>query len=156
MEEMMIHPSQAMTSVRCNTIADALDSDTSKLSTMTRQFGRKSTENYLALWLAQVNTWFKVTEKMTLPDIEMLASMLYAEYYYLNVADLVLIFKGALKQPVYNRLDMQTVVSWFDDYASRRAGLAECQQYTRSEARSRELPEWIALNSDELKKIGKL
>lgn len=157
MQELMIQPTKAIVSLRCNSVIDAINSDTAKLSTITKQMGKVATENYLAIWIAQISTWFKVSEKMSQDEIQILASMLYQDYYYLNIADLVMIFKGALKKQVYNRVDIPTVIGWFQEYDEMRSGCIVSQEYTKEPERIREADKgFIALNSEDLKKIGKL
>lgn len=124
------------------------------LATIRRDVGLEFVQNYIALWLLDYNALVNSANKLTDEQIERLGEDLYSEYYYLNAADINLIFKRAAKSELYNRLDYFVVMKWFSDYATERAGIAENQQYTRQTRDPQVKPMGcIRLNSDELNTV---
>lgn len=94
--------------------------------------------------------------KLNTDQIKALVDIILREYYFLTEADMKLIYDRILRMDNFARLDMNVIINELDGHCSTRHELAESMQIQSQESRQREDVKYIALNVDELKKIGKL
>lgn len=128
------------------------------LSAIRREHGIEKQAAYISAWLISINRIFNLPDdrKLNEHQIKLLTDVIMHEYYYLTEVDLKLIHDKVLRSENFARLDPNVIVRILDDHCSDRHETAESMQIQSQEARQREDVKYIALNTDELKKIGKL
>ena len=105
-----------------------------------------------------INSIFNLSDdrKLSGDQIIQLTEIILHEYYYLTDADLKIIYNQILRMENFSRLDMNVIIRELDDYCSSRHQHVENIQTNQVEQRNREKMKYAALNSVELKKIGRL
>ena len=102
--------------------------------------------------------------KLTDVQIKMTAEFIYEEYDYLNIADLNLCFKNAMKGKygkLFNRLDGQIIMMWLEEYRVERDEFAEERSYQKhmaltSHEKERQYDGFVDRLQREGEKINKL
>lgn len=82
---------------------------------------------YIAVWIVNLNDFVNASRKMTPPQIEETAVMIFQDYYYMNLADINLVFKKIKKGEfgqLYTELDGVKILSWFEKYSTERMRMA--------------------------------
>ena len=86
---------------------------------------------YIAVWIVNLNDFVNAARKMTPEQIEETATLIFQDYYYLNLADINLVFKKIKKGEfgqLFAELDGVKILSWFEKYASERMRTAADQE----------------------------
>jgi hypothetical protein len=106
-----------------NTPALCIDSGTPSLAMVRKQYSEDFITAYIALWIDNLNDFVNAARRMTPAQIEETAIILFQEYYYLNIADINLVFrrikKGEFGQ-LFAEIDGIKILSWFEQYAQER------------------------------------
>lgn len=112
---------------KIQTIENAIQSNQKTLSFYKKQYNREYVINYINLWIISLNEFITVN-KMTPNQIKETSNYIYNDYYYLNLADIYLIFtkikKGEFGQ-IYGSIDGLKILTFFQKYASDRANICE-------------------------------
>jgi len=110
--------------MKVKTAVQAFKTGTPTLVSMELDAGRKTVINYIKIWLISLNDYLNVTRKLQPAQINEIAHYIYSEYYYLQIADIYLVFtdikKGKYGQ-LYEGLDGIKLLSFFNQYAQERS-----------------------------------
>lgn len=108
---------------KTNTATLALKSETPTLASIRKNYSEDFLIAYIAVWIVNLNDFVNASRKMSPMQIEETAVMIYQEYYYLNIADVNLVFrkikKGEFGQ-LFAELDGIKILSWFEKYNQER------------------------------------
>ena len=120
---------------QADTPALALQSEAPTLAQIRKEHSEDFLMAYIAVWIVNLNDFVNFSRKMTPEQIEETAIFIYQDYYYLNLADINLIFrkvkKGEFGQ-LFAEIDGVKILSWFAKYASERASAAADIQINRA------------------------
>jgi hypothetical protein len=120
-KELMIQLRGANTPVKC------IKSDAKVLAVIKKDIGEKELNKLIKVWIADLNDFLNISRKMSLPQAEQTATMIISDFYYMNMADINLVFTRAKKGyygALYESLDGMKIYSWFEKYANERAQAA--------------------------------
>jgi hypothetical protein len=106
----------------CYNIEACIRSGAPALSTARREHGQEFITTYLETWIVNLNDFLSIKTKMTPPQIRETAEMIYQDNYFLNIADLRLIFKNfkSGKYPLFESLDGMKLMAAFNAYSNER------------------------------------
>ena len=94
-----------------------------KLSQIKKQFGQESVEAFLEVLFFSLNESLNIRRKLTSEQMVEISIFIYDDYYYLNVAELNLIFsrikKGFYGQ-LYEGIDVVKIMGFFEQYCNER------------------------------------
>ena len=114
----------------CRSVNDypaVLKSALPTIGAMNRNLGIDFSQAYIEGWITNLREFINVGKKMTDTQCIETAMLIVENYPSLNIADINLIFKraklGKFGQ-MYDRLDGQLVLSWFDSYFNERCEAA--------------------------------
>jgi len=105
----------------------AIDSDFPTINKLKLSIGEDVIQAYIEGWIVNLIEFLNVGKNMNDNQVYETASFILGEYPILNIADINLIFKMAKMGKfglVYDRLDGQVVLSWFDKYFTERCRAA--------------------------------
>jgi len=108
---------------KINDLPAAIKSDMPSLARINKQFGEDFIQAYIEGWIVNLREFFNIGKNMTDEQTQETAMLIVTQFYNLTLADINLIFKMAkLGQlgKVYDRLDGQIILSWFDSYYNKR------------------------------------
>jgi hypothetical protein len=108
-------------------VSAALDAGTPSLVKIKKTFGEDFTQAYIEGWIVNLREFLNLGRKMTDEQTQETAMMIVDEYYNLTIADINIIFKRAKLGrwgQIYDRLDGQVILSWFDKYFQERCRTA--------------------------------
>ena len=109
------------------TPALAMKSDAPTLASIRKNYSEDFMVAYIAVWIVNLNDFVNASRKMSPEQIEETAFMIYQEYYYLNLADINLVFrkikKGEFGQ-LFAELDGMKILGWFEKYSQERISTA--------------------------------
>jgi len=112
---------------KTTTPALAMKSDAPTLASIRKNYSEDFLIAYIAVWIVNLNDFVNANRKMVPEQIEETAFMIYQEYYYLNLADINLVFRkikmGEFGQ-LFAELDGVKILGWFDKYTQERMGVA--------------------------------
>jgi len=114
-----------------NTAIKCIESDNASLAIIKKEIGMKKLSVHVQIWIADLNDFLNVSRKMDLKQIEETALMILTDFYYMNIADINLVFTRAKKGhfgELYQSIDGMKIYSWFDKYATERAQTAYDKQ----------------------------
>jgi len=97
------------------------------ISKINKKFGEDFTQAYIEGWIVNLRDFINIGKKMSDSQTQETAMMILDEFYNVTIADINLIFKRAkLGQygQIYDRLDGQVILSWFDKYFQERCKAA--------------------------------
>lgn len=97
------------------------------LGSINRRFGIDFTQAYIEGWIVNLREFVNVGKKMSDMQTQETAILILETYPSLTIADINLIFKKAKLGKfgsMYDRLDGQLILSWFDLYFSDRCAAA--------------------------------
>jgi len=124
----MLKPEQAMIKLSdCNTPAKCIKSETDSLAIIRKEQGEKKLIDIVMSWIIDLNDFINVSRKMNAAQVNQTAIMIMNDFYYMNIADINLVFTRAKKGyfgELYQSLDGLKIYSWFDQYATERAQTA--------------------------------
>ena len=108
---------------KINEIEQAIKSGTPSLAKINKQFGEDFLLAYIEGWIVNLREFLNVGRNMTDTQTQETALLIMEQYYNITVAEINLIFKkakiGHFGQ-IYDRLDGQVILSWFDIYYKNR------------------------------------
>lgn len=105
----------------------AINSGTPTLASIKKNYSEDFLIAYIAVWIVNLNDFVNASRKMSPAQIEETAVIIYQEFYYLNIADINLVFrkikKGEFGQ-LFAELDGVKILSWFEKYNQERMSVA--------------------------------
>jgi hypothetical protein len=104
-----------------------LESSLPTIGSINRQFGIDFTQAYIEGWIVNLREFINVGKKMSDQQTQETAMLIIENYPSLKISDINLIFKRAKLGKfgsMYDRLDGQLVLSWFDAYFNERCEAA--------------------------------
>lgn len=108
---------------KINEIEQALKLETPSIAKINKQFGEDFLLAYIEGWIVNLREFLNVGKSMTDTQTKETALLIMEQFYNITVAEINLIFKkvklGHFGQ-IYDRLDGQVVLSWFDKYYKKR------------------------------------
>jgi len=120
-------PQNLIVNLKIDSIEQVFEKNYLSLAMIRKDFSLNFSKKYIILWLAMIDNFHKAERT----DIEynILACMIYNEYWYFTVADLNLLFKKALKTKVYGQLTAAIIMQIFENYEKERNNIAEQINY---------------------------
>ncbi|MCF8299352.1 MAG: hypothetical protein K9J13_17520 [Saprospiraceae bacterium] len=112
---------------KIDNVSDALETSTPAIVKIKKIFGEDFTQAYIEGWIVNIREFLNLGRKMTDEQTRETAMMIVDEYYNLTIADINIIFKKAKLGrwgQIYDRLDGQIILSWFDKYFQERCKAA--------------------------------
>lgn len=104
-----------------------LNSNLPTLGEINRRFGFDFTQAYIEGWIINLREFINVGKKMTDQQTQDTAILILDNYSSLKISDINLIFKRAKLGKfggLYDRLDGQLILSWFEQYFNERCEAA--------------------------------
>ncbi len=121
-------PIESMVELRkLDSPALCLNSNTPALAEIRKDEGENKVLTVLEMWIVDINDFFNINNKMKPGQIKETALMILQDFYYMNIADLNLVFSNAKKGKfgnLYGFLDGSKIYQWFDDHDKERANAA--------------------------------
>ncbi|MCF8219793.1 MAG: hypothetical protein K9J21_12540 [Bacteroidales bacterium] len=123
---------------KVSTVQAALEAETPSLAVINKKFGEDFTQAYIEGWIVHLREFLNIGRKMTDEQTQETAMLILDEYYNISIADINIIFKRAKLGrwgQIYDRLDGQLILSWFDEYfqerckASQEKSILEADKY---------------------------
>lgn len=108
---------------RIESFAEILKSELPSLALIKRRFGEDFIQAYIEGWIINLREFVNVGKKMTDEQTQETAMLIVQEYYNLNISDINFIFKNAKLGrygKIYDRLDGQLILEWFDKHFAQR------------------------------------
>ena len=93
------------------------------LGSIKKQYSEDFLIAYIAVWIVNLNDFVNASQKMNPAQIEETATLIFQDYYYLNLADINLMFKRIKKGEfgqLFSSIDGMKILSWFEKYAGER------------------------------------
>jgi hypothetical protein len=112
---------------KIDNVSAALQAGTPSIAKIKKTYGEDFIQAYIEGWIVNLREFLNIGRKMTDEQTQETAMMIVDEYYNLTIADINIIFKRAkLGQwgQIYDRLDGQIILSWFDKYFQERCRVA--------------------------------
>ena len=97
------------------------------ISAIKKQYGYDFIQAYIEGWIVNLREFINVGKKMTDMQCNETAMLIVDEYFNLTIADINLIFKNAKLGKygaMYDRLDGQMILSWFEKHFYERCSAA--------------------------------
>lgn len=110
-----------------NDYTAVLESNLPTIGSINRQYGIDFTQAYTEGWIVNLREFINVGKKMTDQQTQETAMLIIENYPALKISDINLIFKRAKLGKfgsMYDRLDGQLILSWFDTYFNERCEAA--------------------------------
>lgn len=107
-----------------------LSSEAPSLAKIKAEFTTDTALAYIEMWIVNYLEFVNLKEQMTPNQIKETAILIYQDFYYLNLADITMIFNNAKKGYYgqhYQRIDGVTIISWVTRHAEERANIAEAK-----------------------------
>lgn len=107
---------------------DCIGTNIPSLSMLKKQFGEEDTLKAVGKKIKQVNDYFNLQKKMTPEQMWMTAKLILKEYYFLNLADMKLVFENMLSLKYgqhYGKIDGGDFLEAFRQYTESRIEVAE-------------------------------
>lgn len=108
---------------KINTLELAIKDKSDSLASIKRKVGEKVSLSILKVWIINLNDFLNIPRKMTPPQIEETAMMVFDEFYYLKISDISLIFKRIKighYGNLYESIDGMKIIGMFHQYAKER------------------------------------
>jgi hypothetical protein len=108
---------------KIDNIPAAIEIKTPSIASISKKFGEDFTQAYIEGWIVNLRDFLNVGKKMTDQQTQETAMMIMDLYYNITIVDINLIFRKAkLGQwgQIYDRLDGQIILSWFEKYFNER------------------------------------
>ena len=110
-------------SYKVATLGEAINLPSPSINQIKREQGDTFCEKFIMLWLIYLNEMLNLNKPMTESQIRLCAAQLLAEYGYLKITELTLIFKRILSGEYgefYERLGIDKVLKFFREYDKER------------------------------------
>ena len=121
-------PGQALAVLKkCNTPAKCMDSSTPALAEIKKEKGEEAALITIEAWILDLTDFLNISRPMNHGQIRQTAVLIMGDFYYLNIADINLIFTRAKKGyfgELYGSLDGSKIYQWFQQYDNERASIA--------------------------------
>jgi len=95
------------------------------LAKINKQFGEDFIQAYIEVWIVNLREFLNIGRKMTDAQTQETAMLIVDQYFSITLADVNLIFKKVKLGhfgKIYDRLDGQLILGWFDKYYGERCG----------------------------------
>lgn len=96
------------------------------IAKVNKQFGYDFTQAYIEAWIVNLRGYFNIGRNMTDEQTQETACLIIDQFFNITIADINLIFKKAKLGnygKIYDRLDGQIILSWFDNYFQNRCNM---------------------------------
>lgn len=105
----------------------AVDSNMPTISLLKKEIGERPLVSYISIWIVNFISFLNVGKSMSIEQITLTSELIISEYPALNLADVNLVFKfakiGRFGQ-IYDRIDGQIILGWFEKYFTERCQLS--------------------------------
>lgn len=111
---------------KANTPIKTFNSKLESLSLIKKEYSKNFVISYINEWLINLNDYLNIQRKMTPEQIAETSIFIYNDYYYLNLADINLIFSRVKKGyygKLYESLDGMKIIDFFMQYGNERANI---------------------------------
>ena len=119
-----------MHSVTIKGVSDALSRNTVSLVEIKKGKGQAFLRSYIALWLIELNELLNLNNPLTETQIELCAEQIMADYSFLKISELSLIFKRIVSGEcgeLYERISMPKIMNIFRQYDQERTDVVVTQ-----------------------------
>lgn len=119
-----------MHSVTIKGVSDALSRNTVSLVEIKKGKGQAFLRSYIALWLIELNELLNLNNPLTETQIELCAEQIMADYSFLKISELSLIFKRIVSGEcgeLYERISMPKIMNIFRQYDQERTSVVVTQ-----------------------------
>lgn len=123
-EQSLIYWPGEFSRLSVSSIRDCFSLPTPALATVKKYKGEFKTLALVCKFLEEVYSFFNVTNTLSDIQLQMTATLILEEYYFLTIADIRLCFFNAYKNKygkLYNRLDGSIILDWLKQYTEERA-----------------------------------
>lgn len=106
-----------------NSLVKAINSGAETLAKINKTYGREFVESYIQMWIININEFLNYSRMMSENQIIETSMLVYDEYYFLNIAEIKMIFtdvKKGLYGNLYEGIDGLKILSWFKKYYEKR------------------------------------
>ena len=106
-----------------NTTIAAIDSGFPSLALLKRNIGEDSVQAYIEMWIINLLCFVNIGKSMSDTQVFETSSFIIYEYSSMNISDVNLVFKmGKMGKfgKIYDRIDGQIIISWFEEYFKSR------------------------------------
>lgn len=110
-------------SYKVATLGESINLSSPSINQIKREQGEPFCEKFIMLWLIYLNEMLNLNKPMTESQIRLCAAQLLAEYGYLKITELTLIFKRILSGEYgefYERLGIDKLLKFFREYDKER------------------------------------
>jgi hypothetical protein len=110
-------------SYKVATLGEAINLSSPYINQIKREQGEPFCEKFIMLWLVYLNEMLNLNKPMTESQIRLCSAQLLAEYGYLKITELTLIFKRILSGEYgefYERLGIDKLLKFFREYDKER------------------------------------
>jgi len=117
--------------IKINRIDESINSSTPSLAAFRKYHGSQRTYAALMWQLMKFSKYMEVGKGMDDEKIEFTAELIMDDYYHLKFTDVYLCLKmgiGGKFGMSYDRMDVQTVMIWFEKYNVKRLEAAEAER----------------------------
>lgn len=111
----------------CNTEIACIDSNAPMIKQIELAFGFDCVQAYIESWIVNLRLFFNVGRAMNDVQTFETAQLIVETFPYLNIADVNLVFKRAKighYGKIYDRLDGNVIIDWFNQYFNERCNAA--------------------------------
>ena len=101
--------------------------DMPTIGSIKKAYGDVFCQAYIETWIINFIDFVNLGKGMTAGQVMETALMILEEFYYMNLADINLVFKRAKSGyygQLYDRIDGQIILGWFRAYAMERSQAA--------------------------------
>ena len=112
---------------KLNDYPDIFKANLPSLASINKQYGYDFTQAYIEGWIVNLREFINVGKKMTDNQTQETAMLILDEYFNLTIADINMVFKNAKMGKygaMYDRLDGQMILSWFEKHLNSRCAAA--------------------------------
>ena len=141
-------PEQAIYNFKkVRTAIDAARIDAPVLSSIKREFSQDDVITLISLYISDTILFIGVQNTISLDMIRQVATMIYNDFYYMNIADIYLVFNNA-KKGIYGdysyKIGGNDIYKWFNQYNEERFKAIErrnIEQHQHLKHKNPEIPQ---------------
>jgi len=97
------------------------------IALLKKEIGERPLVSYISIWIVNFVSFLNISKSMSIEQINSTSEFILLEYPALNLADVNLVFKfakiGRFGQ-IYDRIDGQIILCWFEKYFTERCQFA--------------------------------
>jgi hypothetical protein len=130
--------------IKVNKIIESINSDIPSLAAYRKYHGESNTYLALSWQLMKFSQFQAVNKGMSDEMVEMICELILDDYYHLKFTDVYLCLKmgiGGKFGMSYDRMDVQTVMIWFEKYNIKRLEAAELERLRERKKEQKEQEE---------------